>query len=165
MMERLTYKGQNGKNYVKDSGYYNGVRLSLDKTADRLAAYEDTGMEPEEIKLVLGTFHESSRDELNELREILKAKHEGRLVVLPCKVGDTVYKPVVTSDGVPCIWPIKISYMDVNLGSPLLESYIIGTTENGAGITIIFREIGKTVFLTREEAENALRERNKQQEE
>ena len=29
--------------------------------------------------------------ELNELQELAKAKAEGRLVELPCKVGDTVY--------------------------------------------------------------------------
>lgn len=41
--------------------------------AGRLAAYEKTGLEPEEVA------------------HYAKAKTEGRLVVLPCKVGDTYY--------------------------------------------------------------------------
>ncbi|MBR1810768.1 MAG: hypothetical protein IJ766_03835 [Clostridia bacterium] len=40
---------------------------------DRLAAYEDTGLEPAEVA------------------ELAKAKADGRLVALPCKVGDIVY--------------------------------------------------------------------------
>lgn len=43
-----------------------------DATA-RLAAYEDSGLLPEEVQ------------------ELAKAEAEGRLVVLPCKVGDRVY--------------------------------------------------------------------------
>ena len=40
-MERLTYTGKNGKPYVKDDGYYNHCRLSLDNVASRLAFYEN----------------------------------------------------------------------------------------------------------------------------
>ena len=48
----------------------------------RLMQYEDTGLAPDTIKAVFGTFHESDRAELEELRALLRAKHEGRLVEL-----------------------------------------------------------------------------------
>lgn len=48
--------------------------------ADKLAAYEDMGLSPEEIKL-----------NMDGLDEYHKAEAEGRLVILPCKVGDTVF--------------------------------------------------------------------------
>jgi hypothetical protein len=56
--------------------------------ARKLAEYEDTGMTPEDIKKV--------QDALNPIPfkrfyEIMEAERDGRCVVLPCKVGDTVY--------------------------------------------------------------------------
>lgn len=71
-------------------------------------------------------------DCLNKLAEYETAEKEGRLAVLPCKVGDTVYVLRQSWNG----WNIdkkKFSY-----------------AMNG--------KIGKTVFLTREEAEKALKE-------
>lgn len=52
---------------------------------DRLAAYEDTGLTPEEIdsEFVNKVFEENLRYH--------QAEADGRLVVLPCKVGDTVF--------------------------------------------------------------------------
>lgn len=40
-MERLTYRGENGKPYVRADGYYHHCRINLDSIAERLAAYED----------------------------------------------------------------------------------------------------------------------------
>lgn len=58
----------------------------------RLAAYEDTGLEPEEIKdmadnaetRLLTWFESRYGYPAGELMRILEAKQEGRLVVLPC---------------------------------------------------------------------------------
>lgn len=57
----------------------------------RLMQYEDTGLAPNTIEAIFGTFHESDRAKLEELRALLRAKHDGRLVVLPCKIGDEVW--------------------------------------------------------------------------
>ena len=72
----------------------------------RLAAYEDTGLEPEEIKVHeaakynAGYYHgdedrcrwiEKELGPIDHLRYLLQAEQDGRLVVLPCKVGDTVW--------------------------------------------------------------------------
>ena len=62
----------------------------------RLKAYEDTERTPEEIDMD----HEAAeqlrhlcRDcDLGRLEELVKADKEGRTVVLPCKVGDTLYR-------------------------------------------------------------------------
>ena len=66
-------------------------------------------------------------------------------VVLPCKVGDTVYRKSVLTFQKETV--IVIGFDD--------EGIYIGTTCG------IYRKhhIGKTVFLTREEAEAALAER------
>jgi hypothetical protein len=75
------------------------------------------------------------------IEEIIKAKADGRLMVLPCKVGDTVYRP----DG---IYPWYIEHIEI-YGDEII---FVDDSDN------IFRldDIGKTVFLTREEAEKAL---------
>jgi len=76
MYERLTYHyGENNEHAdfitIKKDGYAR-YRASCEG-ALKLAAYEDSGLSPEEVQ------------------ELAKAKTEGRLVVLPVKVGDRVY--------------------------------------------------------------------------
>lgn len=82
----------------------------------------------------------------------IKAYGEGRIVVLPCKVGDMLYE--VT--GRKTISVYKVKAIRVELFSLFIEwdivegfvwQYLNGINAN---------EIGKTVFLTREEAEAAL---------
>ena len=90
-MERLTcFDGGKWRLKIGDTEYSG-------KVADRLAAYEDTGLEPEDIKKV---FNEDALLKLtgqllgvtpDRLRELAQADKEGRCVVLPCKIGDTVY--------------------------------------------------------------------------
>jgi hypothetical protein len=55
---------------------------------DRLAAYEDTGLTPEDLKEVQDAL---GKTPMNRFYDIMQAEREGRLVVLPCKVGDMVY--------------------------------------------------------------------------
>ena len=53
----------------------------------RLAAYEDKELEPEEITAMQHTL-----DEYHKVADpLLRAQADGRLVVLPCKVGDTLW--------------------------------------------------------------------------
>ena len=75
----------------------------------------------------------------DRMKELAKADKEGRLVVLPCKVGDTV-------------WRIKWTFETYPDDS---ELYI----EPDAFLLQDVFNISKTVFLTREEAEKALAER------
>jgi hypothetical protein len=64
----------------------------------RLAAYEDTGLEPESIEALklsmmgkaISEITEFSGLPIDRLRELAEADKDGRVVVLPCKVGNTV---------------------------------------------------------------------------
>lgn len=69
----------------------------INKAVDRLAAYEDTGLEPEDIKRA---FNEAAVLKLagqalgitpDRLRELAQADKEGRCVVLPFKPPRWVY--------------------------------------------------------------------------
>ena len=66
------------------------VKRERDADVDRLAAYEDTGLEPEEIELLekQGDLYVDACGELplKRIRELAQADREGRCVVLPIKV-------------------------------------------------------------------------------
>ena len=75
---------------------------------------------------------------IKKLYEYETAEEEGRLVVLPCKVGDIVYKIMCQRDNFDDR-PYRI-ITSVNFRLDMAD------------------DIGKTVFLTREEADKALKE-------
>jgi len=123
MFERLTRWENNDKD-VADLIEVKSDFDGLTEAINRLAAYEDSGLSPEQVQ------------------ELAQAKAEGRLYNLPLKPGDTIYRP----EALQFCWVItKVEiYED--------EIVFIDDSDN------IFRpdDIGKTVFLTREEAEKAL---------
>lgn len=115
----------------------------------RLGAYEDTGLTPGEVKsmqeehfsgLEMAKLHSA----LMELKKYQEADRDGRLVVLPCKVGDTVYFALLGRI-------IEKQVFSIVSFSNSTRIYCGGTSE-------YFRpeDIGKTFFLTHEEAEKAL---------
>lgn len=127
----------------------------------RLAAYEDTRLEPEEIDMD----HEAAEQlrqlcqgcDLDRLEELAEADRAGRLMVSPCKVGDTV-------------WVTRNPWTGKLLKKPL-DAYVNGMKmySHGLYLNLLFdtrkingtrdyeiNHIGKTVFLTHEEAEAAL---------
>lgn len=153
-MERLT-------EYEVVGGHVHAVPTGdVDQAMMRLAAYEDTGLEPErcaefaradaEGRYIV--MRDAEQEGVARLRELAEADKDGRLVVLPCKVGDGLYE--VT--GRKTISVYKVRAIRVELFGLFIEWDI----EEGfvwqslAGINA--GEIGKTVFLTREEAEKAL---------
>lgn len=71
---------------------------------------------------------------------------EHGVIVPPCKVGDKVYRP---SD---CLGVVQFVSMSFNIYES--EMFFTDDSEN----IIYLSDIGKTVFLTREEAERALKE-------
>jgi hypothetical protein len=102
---------------------------------------------------------------LEELKFYKELEEQGLLVRLPCKVGDTVWD---NDFGYPESYEIKAfsygycdSYVEPDIG---IEDEIIFYYENSDdSITGAFpmSEIGKTVFLTREDAEKKLEEMKK----
>ena len=83
---------------------------------------------------------------------------EHGVVLLPCKVGDRLYE--VTGRKTVSVYKVKA--IRVELFSLFIEWDIVEgfVWQSLSGINA--DEIGKTVFLTREEAERALREREKE---
>lgn len=62
-----------------------------DRCFVRLAAYENTGLAPEEVGRMKEYMQPFTIQDMDRFGEIMQAEKEGRLVVLPCKVTDTVY--------------------------------------------------------------------------
>ena len=108
-MERLTYRLNDQFDNPTDSIILMPYLRYEDpetrkKILNRLAAYEETGMEPEEIERVVDaygrghTLRTESAERLeivreiktDRLRELIQAEKKGRLEVLPCKVGDHI---------------------------------------------------------------------------
>ena len=92
-MERLTH----------DDCYEElGNEPKFSEAVRKLRAYEDTGLEPEQVEVIAKSYPKlldvvdelhSYRDigSLTHLRELAEAEKNGRLVVLPCKITDTIY--------------------------------------------------------------------------
>jgi len=121
MMKRLTIRNPDGS-------VSQPTDLNWAAALEKLAAYEDTGLEPEELKnLKNGTIPD-------HWAKLFTAECECRLLVLPCKVGDIVY--ITGSKYRAGRWETW-----VNTGKFRLSD---------------LEKLGKTVFLTREEAEAAL---------
>ena len=138
------------------------------KRLDRLAAYEDTGLGPEDID-TLQKREQGLADLLvniscgcavpyTRLAELAQAEKDGRLVVLPCKVKDEVYFPVTGRWGAATICNIELTSIGVRFG---WAQYDVGPEghELWADGCFLAEDIGKTVFLAREEAEAALKKR------
>lgn len=94
----------------------------------------------------------------DRLRELAEADKDGRVVVLPCKVGDTVYmiERIFDIDNGICD-EICARKVIGHGGNNLNQLWLVGS----GGICnahIFVSEFGKTVFLTREEAERAIQE-------
>ena len=124
----------------------------------RPGAYEDTDLTPEEV-LSMKFEWCAMMDALNSigggytrLRELAEADRDGRLVVPPCKAGDTVYE--VTSR--KTISEYRVKAIRVELFCTFIEWDIVAGFVDKSIFGVPVDEIGKTVFLTREEAERAL---------
>ena len=151
MMQRLTKRLASGVADYNLPG--NGKSDEVEKSVfrqtcvERLAAYEDTGLDPEQCanaKTIVESAFSDDTSRAERIRELLKADKDGRVVVLPCKVGDTVYFALLGRI-------IEKQVFSIVSFSNSTRIYCAGTSE-------YFRpeDIGKTLFLTREEAEKAL---------
>lgn len=87
-------------------------------------------------------------DVIDKLAQYEELEEQGRLVILPCKVGDTLYRLV------PNLYrkyvEIKITQFVIN------KNGIYFITDKGVSWST--DKIGKTVFLTKSEAEQKLKE-------
>lgn len=153
-MERLTFLNgdeiscvRNDQCFEEQSEHYCGPAI------DRLAAYEDTHMTPPDVMhmrmdmAILTALFDGI--DVDRMREIVAAERGGRVVVLPCKLGDKIYR-------------IQKYFNDATLRSEIkVKACIVGSVSIDSMMTddmvfLPFDRIGKTVFFTREDAEKAL---------
>ena len=169
-MERLTkwnessYKHAYYPRCFKEPCYGRGCKIKdcpfEIAVCERLAAYEDTGLTPEEIKApftedtMINLAAQALGVETSRLRGLAEADKDGRVVVLPCKVGQRVFA-LMDMDKHISECEVKRISMGNKIGFIGLEP--IGA--RGREYGVVLNGFGKTVFLTREEAEKALEAR------
>ena len=149
-MERLTFEG----NFCdiaqcRDSACRQDGTCTQRLVWERLKAYEDAGLSPQacaearEIEETLSGYYYS----ISRMVELMKADKDGRVIVLPAKKGDTLY--AVTRFGIE-------KRVVKEIAAPFFyNSY---ESSDRAALPTAIRNFGKTVFLSREEAEKALQE-------
>lgn len=156
-MERLTkahYKASDGYYLTCDAMCRREACTSecnrFGDVIDRLGAYEDTGLSPQACIEAREIEAELSAEDysIHRMVELMRADKDGRLVVLPyCKLGDTVYwlhdKKITECR----VYRIQESTKGVQIAIKSTVSH---------GVFSVDDYFGKTIFLTREEAEKAL---------
>lgn len=157
-MERLTNKREaDAQRKEYERRLANGYPRNIpEERFLRLAAYEDTHMMPSDVTsmrmdmaIIAALFNGIDVDRMKELAE---ADKDGRLVMPPCKAGDTVYE--VTSRKTISEYRVKAIRME--LFCTFIEWDIVAGFVDKSIFGVPVDEIGKTVFLTRKEAETAL---------
>lgn len=132
---------------------YDGM-CSQRKVWERLKEYEDAGLSPEmvaHLKIVsmgrtIAQITEFEGVPIDRLRELAEADKQGRVVVLPCKVGDGLW--TFCSHPVEQVYSFTVTDISTLNGRTMLNTSRCGVIDA--------RDVGKTVFLTREEAEKAM---------
>lgn len=150
-MERLTFLNgdeipcvRNDQCFEEQSEHYCGPAI------DRLAAYEDTHMMPPDVMhmrmdmAILTALFDGI--DVDRMREIVAAERGGRVVVLPCKLGDGLW--TFCSHPVEQVYSFTVTDISTLNGRTMLNTSRCGVIDA--------RDVGKTVFLTREDAEKAL---------
>lgn len=131
-----------------------------------LLAYKDTGLMPESVETLKLSMMGKAIAEIKEfnglpvdrLRELAEADKDGRVVVLPCKVGEKLW--VIGRDNVPR--EMALEAPDIRTVCTDEDNLCMSTCNRKPDGFCVYRlrndgaSIGKTVFLTREEAEAAL---------
>lgn len=162
MMERLTKRINGVVTYIgKENSYDTGqIAAELNTAArreilERLAAYEDTGLSPQACIEAREIEEELSAEDysIHRMVELMRADKDGRLAVLPCKIGGTVY--AFLRDNVKFYPGTNGWYIsEERVGAITKDGFYLGDPADG--VYAHNEEIGENVFLTREEAEKAL---------
>lgn len=163
-MDKLTWYDEDGRIYCR-----RGYEVAL----ARLASYEATGLSPDEVTKMGMMFEDSKRysrrlegrlkaygdlGTIARLRELAQADREGRCVVLPCKVGESIW--VHDRDGKAR--EMELDPPDIRCHCKKEDNLCMALCDSKQNGVCAFRlkndgtSIGKTIFLTREAAEKAL---------
>lgn len=125
-MDKLTW-------YDNDGGIM--CRRGYEVALARLASYEATGLMPEQVvnaKTIIESAFADDTSKAERIRKLLAADKEDRVMILPCKVYET--------DGVRVYEHAVRGIIYRTAGGPDFDE----------------STIGKSIFLTREEAERAM---------
>lgn len=148
-MERLTYRDKDGFPMMKKRGGFQQGGV------ERLAAYEDTELTPEEIDMD----HEAAEQlrqlcrgyDLDRLEKLAEADRDGRVVVLPCQSGEHVFALL---DDQTHVWECEVEHAVLDGWRKVFAIRPLGHSKDSYYAP--FGAFGQSVFLTREEAEKAL---------
>lgn len=131
------------------------VNCIVPKLYARVAMFEDMELTYEKaawMKEVIEVAFDRDTSRLERAYEVNKADKEGRVVVLPCKVGDTVY--FVNAKQI--LEFTVVGYAIDETGISWVYSEHVDKTGNTNERTFSPDRFGKNTFLTREEAERVL---------
>ena len=150
---RCKYRHEDNGNCTAVGGFCTAVTAA---NCPMLRKYLDTGMTPErcaefaradaEGRYIV--MRDAEQESVARLRELAEADKDGRCVVLPCRQGDELW--TYCNHPVKRVYSFTVSDVSTLNGRTVLNTLGLGTIRP--------EDIGKTVFLTREEAEKALQE-------
>lgn len=157
-MERLTRRINGVVVYVGAKNPYSTGQIPCEvepagvrEMMDCLAAYEDTGWTPEMLHKLgenaghLWDFAQAAENmTVGRLKELAEADKDGRVVILPCKVGDTVWFKTYKNNARDCIGvqPHEVTRISASI---IVPGEIVD-------IGIPVDQIGVRVFLSETEA-------------
>ena len=154
-MDRLTFDGNFCDiSQCRELPCQHGGDCTQRKVWEKLKAYEDTCLTPDEVNDAVVAAKLMAKSKVvsvfgisaDRLLELAKAEKEGRLVVLPCKVGDGLW--TFCSHPVEQVYSFTVTDISTLNGRTMLNTSRCGVIDA--------RDVGKTVFLTHKEAEKAL---------
>lgn len=157
-MERLTVHGATSQRDIdRLMELSNENQFGRNKAYYRLQEYEDLGFTPQDIAIMAKFYKEQTSVEsvtanlkivesLIELDKYKKLEAAGKLIKLPCAVGDTMWEV-----------DFDLKYMDeFKITDITITEDGIGFENPYMGFGFSSEDLGKTVFLTHAEAESAL---------
>lgn len=177
-MKRLTGHNSFGGVYAIGMGCKNKTD-TIDAILRRLAAYEDTGLTPEDLKPGLNAavrkklaceYFGLSTSQASHIEELVQADKDGRVMILPCKMGMTAWAAVggrvieisVTGIKAGAAGRIYTADLDCESGCSIEEcggcevyEWYDAHRGNEGEVELTEEDFGKTVFFDREEAEKA----------
>lgn len=146
-MERLTFDGNFCEiAQCRELPCQYGGSCSQRKVWERLKEYEDTGLAPNVCANYKKFEDEAISNDVTfrRLVELMNADADGRVMVLPCKIGDTVW------------YVTRVGIESYRIQSFSMGHYGSFAVSHDAAFPCY--NFGKAVFLTREEAEEKLNE-------
>ena len=133
------------------------VLLAAEDAVVKLKAYVDLGFEPEEYKrtmssdIIVRCAAAALGVSVEQLCEVVARGKAGRLMVLPCKVGQRVFALLDTDKHIS-----ECEVKQIGIGNKIGFIGLEPIGARGREYGVALHGFGKTVFLTREEAEEAL---------